>query len=102
MFETCANQRCGAPFDYRKGRLFRFSYQLHNVSPEAGQAVVHFWLCAKCCKVYTLEYREKSGTAVLRLKHPPASLREVKRTVASRPSNYRDQSDRRVTTITTR
>jgi hypothetical protein len=35
-------------------------------------AVVHFWLCAKCAKTYTLQYREKSGAAVLRLKHPPA------------------------------
>jgi hypothetical protein len=32
---------------------------------------VHFWLCSKCTKIYTLEYREKSGTAVLRLKNPP-------------------------------
>jgi hypothetical protein len=86
VFDICANRRCGAPFDYRKGRLFRFSYQLHNVSPEAGHAVVHFWLCAKCCKTYTLEYREKSGTAVLRLKYPPGRTRESRPSVASRAS----------------
>ena len=74
VFDTCANRRCGAHFDYRKGRLFRFSYRLQNA--EAGHAIVHFWLCAKCCKLYTLEYREKSGTAVLRLKHPPGRTRE--------------------------
>jgi hypothetical protein len=71
LFDTCANNRCAAPFDYRQGRLFRFSYRLKNVAPATGDAVVHFWLCAKCTKVYTLEYREKSGAAVLRLKHPP-------------------------------
>jgi hypothetical protein len=72
LFDACANARCAAPFDYRKGRLFRFSYGLKNVEPGTSHAVVHFWLCAKCSKVYTLEYREKSGAAVLRLKHPPA------------------------------
>jgi hypothetical protein len=72
LFDACANAKCAEPFDYRKGRLFRFQYQLKNVAPETGHAVVHFWLCAKCTKVYTLEYREKSGQAVLCLKNPPA------------------------------
>jgi hypothetical protein len=75
LFNRCANGRCAAPFDYRKGRLFRFS---RNVKQKSGHAVVHFWLCAKCAKVYTLEYREKSGAAVLRLKHPPARGHKAK------------------------
>jgi hypothetical protein len=45
---------------------------MKNVEPGTGHAVVHFWLCAKCSAVYTLEFREKSGTAVLRLKNPSA------------------------------
>ena len=50
--------------------------------------MVHFWLCAKCTKTYTLEYREKSGVAVLRLKHPPSGtskskVREVLRQTAA-------------------
>lgn len=72
MFDTCANGRCKAPFDYRQGHLFRFSHRVKNVEHGTGHAVVHFWLCAKCAKTYTLQYREKSGAAVLRLKHPPA------------------------------
>jgi hypothetical protein len=51
---------------------------LKNVESGAGHAVVHFWLCAKCAKTYTLEYREKSGAAVLRLKHPPAQSHQTK------------------------
>lgn len=78
LFDTCANARCAAPFDYRKGRLFRFSYRLKNVEPGTGHAVVHFWLCARCAKTYTLEYREKNGAAVLRLKHPPAKAHKTR------------------------
>jgi hypothetical protein len=51
---------------------------LKNVAPGTGHAVVHFWLCAKCAKTYTLEYREKSGAAVLRLKNPPARSHKAK------------------------
>jgi hypothetical protein len=72
LFDKCANGRCAEAFDYRKGRLFRFQYKLRNVEAGTGHAVVHFWLCPKCSKVYTLEYREKSGVAVLRLKNPPS------------------------------
>jgi hypothetical protein len=78
LFDRCANGRCAAPFDYRKGRLFRFPYRLKNAETGTGHAVVHFWLCAKCTKVYTLEYREKSGAAVLRWRHPPAKGHKVK------------------------
>jgi hypothetical protein len=78
VFDTCANGRCGEPFDYRKGRLFRFSYRLKNVEPGTGHAVVHFWLCAKCAKDYILEYREKSGAAVLRSKNPPPKTHKTK------------------------
>jgi hypothetical protein len=88
LFDVCANGRCAEPFDYRKGRLFRFQYRLKNVEPGTGHAVVHFWLCEKCTRVYTLEYREKSGATVLRLKHPPArghkaKVREVLRQTAA-------------------
>ncbi len=91
MFDTCANRRCGAPFDYRKGRLFRFSYKLRNT--ESAPALVHFWLCARCCKVYTLEYREKSGTAVLRLKYPPARTRQS-RTPLTQAANRTEKRPR--------
>jgi hypothetical protein len=82
LFDACANGKCAEPFDYRKGRLFRFQHGLKSIEPGTGHAVVHFWLCAKCTKIYTLEYREKSGVTVLRLKNPPprghkARVREV-------------------------
>ena len=72
LFYKCANGKCAATFDYRKGRLFRFPYRLKNVETAASHAVVHFWLCAKCTDIYTLEYRERSGAAVLRSKSSPA------------------------------
>jgi len=59
MVSRCANPDCGASFDYRHGRLFRF----HQSHPE-GQArknthsVKHFWLCKACSETYTLEYRK--------------------------------------------
>jgi hypothetical protein len=62
--------------------LFRFSYQLKNAEPGKNHAVVHFWLCPKCARTYSLEYREKSGTAVLRLKNPPTRMLKSKTTHA--------------------
>jgi len=79
LFSKCANGKCTAVFDYRKGRLLRFPYRLKNAEAGSGHAVVHFWLCAECTKIYTLEYRERSGVAVLRSKISPVKKRRQNR-----------------------
>lgn len=59
MFYSCANLACSAPFEYRRGRIFRFR-QSHpkGQEPKNSHAVRHFWLCAKCSETYFLEYHE--------------------------------------------
>ena len=59
MFLNCINPACSAPFEHRLGRLVRFhqSHQKGN-QPKGSHAVQHFWLCAKCCETYSLEYHE--------------------------------------------
>ena len=57
MISNCVNPACSAPFEYRRGRIFRF-HQSHpkGKEPKDSHAVQHFWLCAKCCETYSLEY----------------------------------------------
>ena len=71
MFSICANPECGAPFDYGRGRFFRFRQSaLRAVMPNA-HAVQHHWLCGLCSKTYTLDYREAIGVLLaLRLTSP--------------------------------
>jgi hypothetical protein len=58
MLIRCCNPECKAPFNYREGRLIRFS-RLH-----AGKqpAVEHFWLCGTCAREFVFE--GNSGTNV--------------------------------------
>jgi hypothetical protein len=59
MFSHCKNPKCAAPFDYKKGRLYRFR-QSASEKPlgTRSHGVKHFWLCDKCCKKFSLEYLE--------------------------------------------
>lgn len=65
MFSVCANPDCQIPFDYRRGRLFRF-HKEHAVGekPPNTHSVQHFWLCGICCDIYTLEYRDRCGVLI--------------------------------------
>jgi hypothetical protein len=48
---------CDTPFDYRQGRLVRFSETLTNADTLESQVRIrHFWLCAKCAEVYVFEH----------------------------------------------
>jgi hypothetical protein len=85
LFSYCANGKCTEAFDYRKGRLFRFQRRLAEGEGSASHAVVHFWLCPRCIEIYTLEYRSRSGIAVLRLKHPAAGPPKRKKINAAEP-----------------
>lgn len=66
MYLKCAHPDCSCDFDYGHGRLFRF----HQISPHEQQpanwhAVKHFWLCARCCAEYTIEYQKGVGVLLM-------------------------------------
>lgn len=65
MCSKCANSNCATPFDYRRGRIFRFG-QSHPESqgPANTQGMRHFWLCKECSETYTLEYRKGLGVLI--------------------------------------
>lgn len=67
MVLNCANPACKAPFEYRRGRIFRF-HQSHpkGKQPKNSHAVRHFWLCPRCSETYTLESHEDSVSVVPR------------------------------------
>jgi hypothetical protein len=56
MLIRCCNPECKAPFNYREGRLIRFSMLQANVNPLGKQpAVQHFWLCGTCAREFVFD-----------------------------------------------
>jgi hypothetical protein len=56
MIAKCCNPECEAPFDYREGRLIRFSRKLTDGKPTKNHTLIqHFWLCGKCAEAYVFE-----------------------------------------------
>ena len=75
MFAFCQNPDCRAPYEYKKGRLFRFRQSAsEKPSNPRSHGVKHFWLCEACSKTHTLDYFEG---AVLLLRRTP-TVREVR------------------------
>jgi hypothetical protein len=67
LLTRCINAECASLFDYRQGRLVRFPSSLaKDGTASRTHSVRHFWLCAKCAAIYTLEYVRR--VVVLRLK----------------------------------
>jgi len=65
MFSKCANPSCGAEFDYRQGRFYRFHKRpLDDGQPANTHSVQHFWLCGKCSETYRLEYTQGGGVLI--------------------------------------
>jgi hypothetical protein len=63
MLLKCSNPECEAPFDYREGRLIRFSTKGANgKSAENHTFIQHFWLCGECAGLYVIEH--ESGISV--------------------------------------
>jgi len=63
MITKCFNPACQAPFDYRSGRLVRFSGKNQKSNgAENHSCIEHFWLCGDCSTLYTFEC--KAGTPV--------------------------------------
>jgi hypothetical protein len=57
MLMKCCNPECEAPFDYREGRLIRFSSKSIDGKVTENHALIqHFWLCGKCAGLYVFEY----------------------------------------------
>jgi hypothetical protein len=66
MYLKCANPNCTCDFDYGQGRLFRFQQapQQEN-QPTNWHAVKHYWLCARCCDNFTIEYHKGTGILIM-------------------------------------
>jgi hypothetical protein len=62
MIAKCCNPECEVPFDYREGRLIRFSRPMNGEISENERLIQHFWLCGKCAGLYVFEY--ESGVDV--------------------------------------
>ena len=59
MITKCFNPACQTPFDYRAGRLVRFSRKTSNSNyEESRQDIGHFWLCGTCVDLFTFECEE--------------------------------------------
>jgi hypothetical protein len=66
MYLKCAHPDCSSDFDYTQGRLFRFRQSpRHEKQPTNWHGVKHFWLCARCCKSFTIEYQHGMGILLL-------------------------------------
>ncbi len=63
MFEKCLNPDCGLPFDYREGRLIRFS-SADAKSPAEQCSVEHLWLCGECSKRYVFAHERGAGMKI--------------------------------------
>jgi len=76
MFSKCANPDCPAEFDYHQGRFFRFpKSHPEDEIPANTHCVQHFWLCEKCFREYTLEYKDGIGVLIrLHLQDLPGTL----------------------------
>jgi hypothetical protein len=63
MLMKCCNPECEAPFDYREGRLIRFSSRQSDGNCEGGRYLIqHFWLCGRCASQFVFEH--ESGISV--------------------------------------
>ena len=73
MLVKCCNPECEAPFDYREGRLVRFSPDAASGKPAQRDPLIqHFWLCGKCAGLYVFEY-ESGFTVRIKLRHQELS-----------------------------
>jgi hypothetical protein len=83
MFSKCANPSCGAEFDYRQGRFYRFHKRpLDDGRPANTHSVQHFWLCGKCCETYCLKYTHVDG-ALIELNFENTLRLDASRTIAA-------------------
>ena len=66
MYLKCAHPDCFSDFDYGQGRLFRFQQTPRQVKqPSHWHAVKHYWLCARCCESFSIEYQIGAGVLLM-------------------------------------
>jgi hypothetical protein len=66
MYLKCAHPDCSSDFDYGQGRLYRFQQTPQQErQPSHWHAVKHYWLCARCCENYTIEYHKGVGVLLM-------------------------------------
>jgi hypothetical protein len=66
MYLKCAHPECTSDFDYGQGRLYRFQQTPHQEKqPTNWHAVRHYWLCARCCENYSIEYQKGVGVLLM-------------------------------------
>lgn len=71
----CANPVCPVTFDWSKGgKFFRFR-QPADAPPVGIHGVEHFWLCERCCHLFTLAYEEHAGV-ILKISWPDVNTGE--------------------------
>ena len=67
MITKCFNPACQAPFDYRAGRLVRFSRKNQKNSQQQNYACIeHFWLCGDCSALYKFECKAGMPVELIR------------------------------------
>jgi len=70
MITKCFNPACHTPFDYRAGRLVRFSRKSTSHNNQEGHACIeHFWLCGVCIQLYTFECEAGMPVGLKRCEH---------------------------------
>lgn len=83
MLIKCCNPMCEAPFDFREGRLIRFSGKPANGKSVENRALIrHFWLCGKCARQYVFEY-ESETTVRIKLRHQDSSKENLSHFVSA-------------------
>ena len=83
MLIKCCNPECEAPFDYREGRLIRFSGNSANGKTLENHPLIrHFWLCGKCAGLYVFEY-ESGITVRIKLRHQESSKENLSHFVSA-------------------
>ena len=66
MYLKCAHPECASDFDYAQGRLFRFRQTpAQEKQPAHWHGVKHYWLCSRCCEIFTIEYQNGLGVVLL-------------------------------------
>jgi hypothetical protein len=66
MYLKCAHPDCVSDFDYAQGRLYRFQQTPHQEKqPTHWHAVKHYWLCARCCENFSIEYQKGVGVLLM-------------------------------------
>jgi len=92
MFSQCANPECRKSFNYRQGRLFRFSNILPGHRLVDHACIKHFWLCDDCNRDYVLEHEINVGI-VLRSRPSVSAVRqETTVSVFCRPIGTEDSA----------